>query len=610
MSEVADFLRAHAPFDALELEELERVAAATEAEPHAAGTTIFAQGAEPARHLRVVRSGAVELVLDGRVLDRLESGELLGHASMLSGLPTGFTARAAGDTVCYRIPADVAQDVLARPAGLRYVARSLLVWPRAPRDRGTPHGALDPGRRPVGTLIRGVPVVCAPHTPIREAARLMSEAAQTAVVVDLGDGAHGILTDRDLRTRVVADGVSGDEPVSAVMTAPAYTTPPDRLAGDVLIDMLDRGLRHYPVVSGSGEILGVVDDFDLVAVETRSSFHLRQAVARAGSAEEVAAAARDLPQLVLTLHDARVSAADVAAIQTVVLDALTRRLLELTIAAGGGGAGLPSFSWLALGSQARREVVPSSDADSAIIWFDAGEEVLEGLQGVGAEVSAALEACGVRPDDHRATAADPLFVRSLESWQRAARSWLADPTQEQALMLVSVFVDSRPVWGVHMGSPLADTFRGAADNAALLRLLARMAIARRPPTGFLRGLVVEESGEHRGRLDLKAGGLVPIVNLARWAGMAAGVTSASTRERLRAAAEANTLPGADVRTLLDAFDLLGELRLGHQVEQLRAGAPPDDHVDPAELSALVRAQLKEAFRAIAAVQKNVARTLG
>jgi CBS domain-containing protein len=196
-------------------------------------------------------------------------------------------------------------------------------------------------------------------------------------------------------------------------------------------------------------------------------------------------------------------------------------------------------------------------------------------------------------------------VRSRESWQRAARGWLADPTQEQAGMLVSVFVDSRPVWGVHMGSPLADTFRGATENTVLLALLARMARARRPPTGFLRGLVVDDSGEHRGQLDLKTGGLVPIVNLARWAGLAAGVTSASTRERLTAAAEAETLPAADARLLREAFDLMSELRLSHQVEQLRAGIAPDDHVDPESLSALMRAQLKEAFRAVASVQKRI-----
>jgi CBS domain-containing protein len=309
------------------------------------------------------------------------------------------------------------------------------------------------------------------------------------------------------------------------------------------------------------------------------------------------------------MHDARAAAASVMAVYAVVVDALTRRLLELALAcAGESGEG---FAWLALGSQARREAMPSSDVDSAIVWFGdvAEDRIRPALLEVARNVVAGLTACGLRADAHGATASDPLFVRSLDSWQRAVRSWIADPTQEKALILVSVLVDSRPVWGRHTGTPVADTFRLAPSNPALLRLLARFALSHRPPTGFFRGLVVEHTGEHRGRLDLKQGGLVPIVDLARWAGMAAGVTSASTNERLRAAGQAGTLSPADAHTLRDAFELINGLRLEHQVAQLRAGQEPDDHVDPAELSALMRTHLREAFRAVTSIQKRIAAEL-
>jgi CBS domain-containing protein len=87
--------------------------------------------------------------------------------------------------------------------------------------------------------------------------------------------------------------------------------------------------------------------------------------------------------------------------------------------------------------------------------------------------------------------------------------------------------------------------------------------------------------------------------------MAAGVSIASTPERLRAADGAGALATADLLTLSDAFALISELRIGHQVAQLRAGGAPDDHLDPADLSPLMRTQLKEAFRAVAAVQKRL-----
>lgn len=611
--EVTRFLQEHSPFDALDDAELERVAAAATVEFHRVGETIFSQGAEPVEHLRVVRAGAVEIVFDGRVLDLLGEGELFGHASMLSGLPTGFEARAGEDTVCYRIPAEVAQEPLSRPAGLRFVARSLLdLRTRTPTHPGaevTTEPGVDPPHQPVGSLLRVDPIVCRPDATIREAAELMTAAHATSAVVDLGDGSLGIVTDHDLRTRVVANGLTGDVPVSAAMSAPAYTCPPDRLGGDVLLDMLDRGFRHFPVVSATGTILGVIEEIDLVAAQTRSSFFLRRRIARVQTVSELVDAASDLRPTVLAMHDARVAPANVAAVYSVVVDALTRRMLELTVAEAPEVDA--EFAWLALGSQARREALPSSDVDSAIVWFGAPDDdgVKSRLHEIASTTVERMEACGLHADAHGATASDPRFVRSLTSWERAVRSWISDPTQEKALVLVSVLVDSRPVWGLHTGTPIADGFRLAPSNRALLRLLARFALSHRPPTGFFRGLVVEPTGEHRGQLDLKHGGVLPIVDLARWAGMAAGVTSASTGERLRAAAASGTLSETHARTLEDAFTLITDLRVEHQVDQLRAGQEPDDFVDPATLSRLARTYLREAFRAVASVQKQVAAEL-
>jgi CBS domain-containing protein len=615
--EVVEFLRRHPPFDAVDVAEVERVAATAEIEFHRAGTVIFSQGTGPVDHLRVIRRGAVELVHDGRVLDLLGDGELFGHASMLSGLPTGFEARAAEDTLCYRIDAETARELLSAPAGLRFVARSLLDWPDAGSAAARPHpaaGAIadareDPAELPVGRLVRGSPIICAPETTIREVAQQMAAVDASAAVVKLADGTLGILTDRDLRERVLADGLGGDARVFEAMSAPAYSCGPDRLGGEVLLEMLDRGFRHLPVVSVAGEVLGVIEDRDLVALHARSYFFLRRRITRAETVDEVVAAGLELPATVIAMADARVATAAILAVRAVVVDALTRRLLELAV----GRLGKPStpFAWLALGSQARREAAPSADVDSAIVWF--GEDKDPALQrrlvALARLVVDGLERCGLPPDEHGATASGELFVRSLSSWQRAARSWIADPAQEQALVLASVLVDSRPVWGIHMGTPVSDTFRLAPRNPQLLRLLARLALSYRPPTGFFRGLVVEHSGEHRGRLDLKHGGVLPIVDLARWAGMSAGVTSASTVERLRAAAAAGTLTQDEAQTLIDAFELIGSLRLSHQVDQLRAGEPPDDYLDPATLSPLMRGQLKEAFRAVAAFQRRVSNEL-
>lgn len=479
--------------------------------------------------------------------------------------------------------------------------------PAEPADAVTA-GAADPGLRPVGALIRAAPVVCEPEETIRDAARRMGEAGTTAVVVRLEDGV-GIVTDRDLRSRVATGEVPVDAPVSAVMTSGAFTVAPDRLAGDVLLDLLDRGVRHAPVVDGAGAVLGVLDDLDLLATESRLPFRLRRAAAEAPTAEAVADVGRQLPAAVVALFDAGLAPAQISAVAATVVDALTRRLFDLAVA-GLSPAPAP-VSWLALGSLGRREAVPSSDADTGLVWHgdDTDPAARAWVAELGAQVMTGLEACGLPADEHGVRGDRPLFARSADAWRSALESWMADPGQEQVVIASSVLFDGRTVAGAGIGETVLESLVPPRRDERLVRLLARLALAHRPPSGFRRDVVLEHDGDHRGTFDVKRGGILPIVDLARWAGVAAGATATGTVARLHAGADAGVLSDEHARVLAEAWELLVALRLEHQVRRLRSGLPPDDHLDPAELNPLARRYLREAFRAVIAVQRRVDREL-
>jgi CBS domain-containing protein len=604
--DILEFLQRYPPFADLDLAALESLGDVVEVEFHRTGQIIFSQGVEPVEFLRVIRSGSVEVVNDGQVLDLMDVGEMFGHASMLSGLPTGFEARAAEDTLTYRFPAATASQILAGPRALRYVTRLILEDRHHLRSGPSREATRDYLRQPVGDVIRNTPIVCTPLTSIREAAQLMTADGASALIVDLGSSL-GIVTDSDLRSRVVAEGLSGDAPVSSVMTAPAFTVNDRRPGSEVLLDMLDRGVKHFPVTSATGRVLGIVEGHDLIAIETTSSFHLRRAIGGATTVDELVEAATTLRPTVISLHRGGMTALDVMSVFSVVADALTRRALDLAVAEMGDAP--RRFTWLALGSQARREAMPSSDLDSAIAWFGRDDDDEPSVRTYFDEVAAAatdtLTRCGFRPDEHRVNASDPLFVRSLSSWTQEARSFLEDPTQKKALVLVSVLVDSRPVWGIESEPLIAETFRVARSYPQLLRLLAQFALSHKPPVGFIRGLAIDVAGEGRSRLDLKRGAVVPITDLARWAGMTAGVTCASTTARLDAASDYGTLTTSDALTLRDAFEFTSQLRLDHQVAQLVAGVEPNDVVELGALSSLQRNYLKETFRAVVSVQRRV-----
>jgi CBS domain-containing protein len=359
------------------------------------------------------------------------------------------------------------------------------------------------------------------------------------------------------------------------------------------------------VLDAGGQVLGVLEDHDLVSAETRTPFVLRRQIDRAGSQSGVVEAAARLRPTAVALHRAGADSEQVGAVWSVVVDALTRRLLDLALLEF---AAPPPFTWLALGSLARREAVPSSDVDSALSWPPQSDGPAQRamMQSVAALVGAGLSACGLRADAHQVSAADPLFARPLAGWQQVARGLLDDPAQPKALLLASVLVDNRAVWGGEFAHAIAEAFVSpSAQRDLLLRMLARDALAHRPPIGFLHDFVVESGGARRGLLDLKRGGLLPIVDLARWAGLAAGVLGASTRERLRAAGASGSLRSDEAATLIEAFEVVSQVRIDHQIDQLEGGREPDDFIRPGSLSSIVRAQLKEAFRALASVQRGV-----
>jgi CBS domain-containing protein len=609
MHDIADFLRRHPPFDSLDEETLERVASAAEIEFYATGKPILESAAATSEFVYVVRRGSVELLVDGRLHDLLGEGEMFAFASLLQDAPLGFVARAAEDTLVYRFPEHAIVPVLERPAAVRFVVRSMS---RDVRLLARPDEDPVPSStgRSVRDLIRAPPLLCSPETSVQDAARRMVEGGVTCVVVDLGEQL-GIVTDRDIRTRVVADGARPETALSDVMSAPAWTIPADRSGTEALLEMLDHGIRHLPVLEPGGGLVGVLDDVDLMASERRAPFRRRALIARARDAAAVAEAAADLPSMVIDLHDTQVPAAAIGRMMAGIHDTIVRRLIEF--AQDDLGAPPVPWTWLATGSYGRREPFPSSDVDSALAWEgrDDDAELRETLRVLARRVVGGLEASGLHVDPQGAVATSQLFARSVDAWRRAVGGWVDDPDRDRGLMLFNVVVESDAVWGSRtVAVSIAEACVRARGREQMLRRLAVAALAERPPTGFLRDFVLHSTGERKGVLDIKRGGLLPIESLARWAGLAAGVAAASTPARLRAAEAAGALEAPDVAILQDAFELISELRMEHQVDQLRAGRRPDDLIQPKSLPPLTRTSLKEAFRAVARVQRGVGVRLG
>ena len=173
------------------------------------------------------------------------------------------------------------------------------------------------------------------------------------------------------------------------------------------------------------------------------------------------------------------------------------------------------------------------------------------------------------------------------------------------LIATSILLDGRIVYGPQRGLDVKQLLFETGTAQILERWMLRLALAAKPPTGFMHDIVVEGSGERKGTFDIKHGGLLPIVDLARYAALRADVRVTPTLERLRLAAADGVLQATEARILEEAYELFGALRLEHQVEQLEQGLKPDDHIDPKRLDPLTRRYLRDAFREVAAVQRSL-----
>jgi CBS domain-containing protein len=198
----------------------------------------------------------------------------------------------------------------------------------------------------------------------------------------------------------------------------------------------------------------------------------------------------------------------------------------------------------------------------------------------------------------------------VEIWTGRFRDWMQDlgPIGSEQL---SIVFDFRRVAGpLDAEATLDAEIRTAPSYPTFIRQLARRALDLRPPTGFLRDLVVEARGEHAGTLDVKHGGITIVSNIARAHAIGAGLTEKRTIARLLAAEREGVIDQETRVGLSESFRFLWHIRLQHHVVQHRAGLEPDDHLDPRVLGPLARQGMKEAFRTIARAQRELALDAG
>lgn len=446
-------------------------------------------------------------------------------------------------------------------------------------------------------------VTIEPNASIQQAAILMTEKGFSCLVICENDQPLGIVTDKDIRRRCVAQGLSIEQPVSSIMTDDMTTIDIKSTAYDALMKMTQKHIHHLPVTTNN-QLKGMVTVTDLMNNEGQNAVNITSVIHKAKSVNELSDISSMIPKLQIRMAKLGTTADHVGKSISAITMAFTIRLIEMAEKLLGPPP-VP-YAWLAAGSQARQEQFAHSDQDNAlIISNDMQPQHRYWFKDLATFVSDGLAACGFIycPGDVMAT--NSQWCQPQNTWAQYFAKWINTP-EPKALMHCSTFFDLTTVYG---DSRLLEAVREkmlkkTQKSTLFIAHLSRNALNLRPPLGFFRDFVLIQDGDNKATLDLKHNGIAPIVDLARIYALSEGIAAVNTIERLKQVAGTKSLTKASAANLIDAYEFLSMLRMVHQANKLQQGLQPNNYLSPKNISKLEREHLKDAFKVIKSMQDS------
>jgi len=599
LESIVQFLRTYPPFNHIDVDVLEQIASRIAVVYFKAGQEICA---DETPSLHVLRSGSLEIRSSkGVLIDRLSEGGCFGYGPMLTGSKNIYRFNTLEDGLVYLISQDDFNHLRHQHSEFDFF------FAQESRRRfelqGTPISKDIELNTEIGEIMHKQAVTTQSNASIHEAAKIMTEHRVSSILVTSNDKLSGIVTDRDLRTRVVAENRDMKQSISSIMTSSIISLSPNDSVHDAYLTMMSKGVHHLPITH-LGKVEGIISISDLMRSRNSEPLFVIQAIKRAKNTTDLESISKKFPSLIQKLILADVKAEEVGRIISSLTDCLTSALIEL--AKAQYGAAPCEYVWLCFGSQGRREQMLTSDQDNGLLLEDtATRNDIEYFLKLAKFVCDGLNLCGIRHCPGNIMAMNEKWCLQLKDWQKQFFHWISEP-EPKALMHASIFYDMRMLEGNNKlyESLQHAVFEKVKSNSIFLAHMLENALSHTPPLGFFKTFVLERDGDHQSVLDLKHRGTIPIVDLARLYSLSEGILVNNTMERLRELKNSKAIHSETADTLCDAHEFIANLRLENQQNQITSGQNANNSLDPKHISPLVRHQLKDAFAAVQFCQQT------
>jgi len=428
----------------------------------------------------------------------------------------------------------------------------------------------------------------------------MSQRNISSMIVCEASNPIGILTDRDLRNKVVAKGIdptmltAGD-----IMNAPLITVSEDDFIFEALYLISKNGIHRICVIDQDNRLTGIITVTDIMRLQTHSPQKLVRDIDKAETLEELKSYHEQIQGLVLHLVSTGVPPRELVRMIALLNDQLLLRLIAL-LRAGQFSDLTDQFAFVVLGSEGRREQTLTTDQDNAIIYADGlSAQEVDKIKAFSEKLIEGLIEIGVPPCPGGIMAKNPFWRRSYSEWIGVLKEWLKDPLP-QNILNGSMFFDLRTIYGdlsleKGLKQMLVEHFR---EEKMFLTRSAANVNRFRPPLGLFGGIKVQHDEEHRGQVDVKKAGIFAITEGVKALAMEAGIMAGGTRERLAEMVEQGFLKQKLAEDLEASYNFLVFLRLRCQVDDIKAGKDPSNFITLSKLNHMEKGRLKLAFEEV------------
>jgi len=616
-----DFFSEVIPFNTLDKERLKQLARNCRIDFFPKGTHLFKSGETEVKHLYVIQRGGVRTFIvddEGEVTlkDYRGEGSAFGALGLIRGTSANLDVETVEDTFCFLIPGEVFLNLInEQPGFAQYYLKTFSnqvvskAYTELRRHKWTRRGEEDLFlfTKRAGELIkamRKVPVTCT----IQEAAAEMTTHKAGSLLIHTQENHEeivGIITDKDLRSKVLAKGLDYSLKVEAIMSSPVQTVESQAICFEVLLKMMSTNIHHL-AVEQAGRIIGVITSHDIMLQQGHSPYYLFKEIISQSTFQGLYPLAQKIPEMIRSLIKEGGKAGNITRMIAVLNDHILERMLNL-LQDEMGPPPVP-FCFLLMGSEGRREQTFRTDQDNAIIYADPEDD------GQKKEAESYFKEFARRAIDHLVNcgyplcpgeimARNPKWCQPYSTWCKYFERWISAPDPEE-LLNAMIFFDFRCGFGdVSLAEKLRDHLNKMTRRQQIyLMHMAKDTLVHRAPLSFFKTIIVQKNGEHKNTLDIKLQGITPFVNFARLMALQYEINETNTLARLNVLADEGHISRDFWQSATDAYELQMQLRLVHQLYQIDNGTIPDNHINPANLTELEKRMLKDAFTVIERLQ--------